>query len=233
MGKINQTMVSYHYSTQSSNLSTMSEDIWAFSFPKHTSLKRKDAGVPKWIQNGWSGGQVGHFGFTLLKKAVVAVLEHHFDDHDYCTDWCQARKGTEKEVRDSGLQFRCKICNKELYLFLKKNHEEFMADTKFRQLFHQYDTNNVEGFNKFSTKFLPKNIMYCQTIENKARSMLAVGLQSIGYQKLYGCVFALMGINLKEEDIANLFFWLQDTEKLWKQLHQHKECVKINWIRDL
>jgi hypothetical protein len=72
-----------------------------------------------------------------------------------------------------------------MYLFMKRHHEEFMKEEKLRQLFHGYDTNNVEGFNKFLTKFLPKDRTYCQTIENKARSMLAVCLQSIGYRKTY------------------------------------------------
>jgi hypothetical protein len=158
--------------------------------------------------------------YEQFKKAVVAVLEHHFDNHDYCADWCKARKGTENEVRESGLLFRCKICNKaELYLFLKKHHDDFMVDMKLRQLFHQYDTNNVEGFNNFLTKFLPKDRTYCQTIENKARSMLAIGLQLVGYRKLYGRDFVLTGISLDEEDITNLFFRSQNAEKLWKQLH--------------
>jgi hypothetical protein len=94
----------------------------------------------------------------------------------------------------------------KLYLFLKKHHEEFMVDAKLRQLYHQYDTNNVEGFNKFSMNFLPKDRTYCQTIENKARSLLAIGLQSIGYRKLYHHVVALAGISLRDDDITNLFF---------------------------
>jgi hypothetical protein len=71
-----------------------------------------------------------------------------------------------------------------------------MEETKLWQLFHQYDTNRVEGFSKFLTKFLPKDRIYCQTTENKARTMLAAGPQSIGYQQFYEHAFSLTIIQL-------------------------------------
>jgi hypothetical protein len=54
--------------------------------------------------------------------------------------------GTEEEVRETGL---VSANPTELYLVLKSHHEQFMEDDKLKQLFHTYDTNLVEGFNKF------------------------------------------------------------------------------------
>jgi hypothetical protein len=106
--------------------------------------------------------------YQQLKKAVLVVIEHHFN----CGDWCMATEGTAVEVGTNTLQFRCKAWHKQLYPFMKNKHEkEFMEDTKLQQLSHQDDTNRVEGFNKFLTKFLPKDRAYCQTIENQAREM--------------------------------------------------------------
>ncbi len=102
-----------------------------------------------------------------------------------------------------------------------------MEDTKLRQLKHEYDTNNVEGFNKFLTKFLPKDRTYCRTIENKARSYLAVSLQSIGYRQFYSRLFELAGVPLEPDDVTSLFLRSEDQEKLWRQLHRQKEGVKI------
>ena len=107
-----------------------------------------------------------------------------------------------------------------------------MDETKLRQLWHQYDTNNVEAFNKFLTKFLPKDKTYCQTIENKARSMLAVGLQSVGYRQFYARVFSRTGIEVLEDDITSLFLRKEDADKLWRQLSRRKENVKIARMRD-
>jgi hypothetical protein len=172
--------------------------------------------------------------YEEFQTAVLAVLEHHFNNHQYCGDWCQASKvaGAE-EVSAAGLRFRCKERNKELYLVLKKHHEEFMEESKLRQLFHRYDTNTVEGFNKFLTKFLPKDRTYCQTIENQARTMLAVSLQSIGYRQFYQRVFALTGMNLEEDGITNIFLRSEDSEKLWRTIHCGKESVKRTRMRTL
>jgi hypothetical protein len=68
--------------------------------------------------------------YDEFKEAVITVIEHHFNNHDSCGDWCKAASGTEEEVRQTGLRFRCKVRNKELYLFLKKHHDEFKVDAK-------------------------------------------------------------------------------------------------------
>jgi ribosomal protein L37AE/L43A len=169
--------------------------------------------------------------YEKFRTAVTAVLEHHFNNHLFCADWCQAANGTEEEIRESGLRFRDKIRNKDLYLFLKGHHDQFMEDSKLRQLWHQYDTNNVEAFNKFLTKFLPKDRTLCQTIENKARSYLAVGLQSIGYRQFYGRLFELAGVPLQTDDITSLFLRSEDQDKLWRKLHRRKEGYKITRMR--
>jgi hypothetical protein len=127
-----------------------------------------------------------YFGtYEEFRTAVNAVLQHHFDDHSFCGDWCKSAQGTREEIEESGLRFRCKTRHSTLYEVMKKHHDKFMEEEKLRQLFHRYDTNTVEGFNKFLTKFLPKDRTYCQTIENKARTMLAAGLQSVGCRQFY------------------------------------------------
>jgi hypothetical protein len=48
----------------------------------------------------------------------------------------------------------------------------------------------VEGFNKSLMKFLKKDQIICFTIEkNKVRIHLALGLQSVGFQKFYKHAF--------------------------------------------
>jgi hypothetical protein len=102
-----------------------------------------------------------------------------------------------------------------------------MEEEKLSMLFHQYDTQKVEGFNKLLTKFLPKDKTYCQTIENKARIHLAVGLQSVGFQQFYKRVFQLTGLKMVEDDITSCFFGSEDTAKLWQRVeHRGKKEVK-------
>jgi hypothetical protein len=181
----------------------------------------------------WTLRLHSHGTFPEFQRAVLAVLEHHFNNHEHCEAWCKAAHGTEEEIREQGLRFRCKVRNKKLYEFLKKHHEKFSEETKLRQLWHRYDTNLVEAFNKFLTKFLPKDKTYCQTIENKARSMVAVGIQSIGYQQFYSRVFERTGIGIFDNDITGLFLRKEDADKLWRKLRRRKESVKIERMRKL
>jgi hypothetical protein len=50
-----------------------------------------------------------HCGGTYeeFRTAVLAVLEHHFNNHVHCAAWCTAGTGSEEELRETGLRFRC------------------------------------------------------------------------------------------------------------------------------
>ena len=91
-----------------------------------------------------------------------------------------------------------------------------MEEAKLRQLWHKYDTNLVEAFNKLLTKVLRKDKTYCQTIENHARCMLAVGIQSVGYRQFYERVFSRTGVAIVKDDITSLFLRKEDSDKLWR-----------------
>jgi rhodanese-related sulfurtransferase len=81
-----------------------------------------------------------------------------------------------------------------------------MVNNKLCQLFHEYNTNAVEGFNKYLTTFLHKDKTFCQSIENAARSYLAAAaLQSIGFRQCYERAFELTGIKMKRNDMTSLF----------------------------
>lgn len=72
---------------------------------------------------------------------------------------------------------------------MEKIHQDFMEEAKLKQLFHEYDTNSVEDFDCFLTKFLPKDKTYCQTKQNETCVYLAVSLQFLGFKKFYKHLF--------------------------------------------
>jgi hypothetical protein len=55
------------------------------------------------------------------------------------------------------LQFRSKTGKEGVYKHFKILLEEIMEEDQLQQLFHSWDTNAVEGFNKLIMKFLPKD----------------------------------------------------------------------------
>jgi hypothetical protein len=53
------------------------------------------------------------------------------------------------------------------------------------EMLHDWDSDIVEGLNKFFTKFLHKDRTYAITIENKVRFYLAFAIDSVGYTDVY------------------------------------------------
>jgi hypothetical protein len=123
--------------------------------------------------------------YKEFRIAVLACLEHHFDNHEHCLDeWCPSKRAEGVARKKYSLRLCCKEKNHELYAKFKEYHEGFMERDKLVQLFYGWDTNDVESFNKLLTKFLPKDRTYCKTIENKARIHLVLGLQSVGDHRI-------------------------------------------------
>jgi hypothetical protein len=51
-----------------------------------------------------------------------------------------------------------------------------------------------ESLNGFIKKFLPKHKHYCRTIVNQARTCLAVGIDSLGYEKYNYVLWKILGL---------------------------------------
>ena len=95
---------------------------------------------------------------------------------------------------------------------------------KIKEIHHPWNSNIVEGFNKFITKFIPKDKQFNQTIEYKSRIHLAVCIDSIGYSSTYDRLFQKLGI--KNSHNLNLFLDSKDKQKLYKRKYRQKVETK-------
>jgi hypothetical protein len=59
-----------------------------------------------------------------------------------------------------------------MYAKFKEYHEAFMDKDKLVQLFHGWDTNAVESFNKLLRNFLPKDRTTATQLRTRQESML-------------------------------------------------------------
>jgi hypothetical protein len=50
-----------------------------------------------------------HISFKEFKKAAKAVLEHHFNNHKLCGEWCPANNWKEDEKQLKKLKYGCKV----------------------------------------------------------------------------------------------------------------------------
>jgi hypothetical protein len=167
----------------------------------------------------------GNEEVATLKTAVESVLEHHFGNHTLCGDWCQV-KGLEGEaLEEAKLKYRCKEKNNSFYLQVKVIFDEFYGG--LHEMMHKWDTNIVEGLNKFFTKFLPKDRTLAMTIENKVRLYLAICIDSIGYYETYRRLSEKTGIRYcKVQQTLNEQL---DNEKSYRR--QYRKLTKTKLVR--
>jgi hypothetical protein len=60
-------------------------------------------------------------------KAGSAVLEHHFDNHEYCGAWCRRKTMTEEQRQQCTRYYRSKTTNAKLYKILGDKINRFVT----------------------------------------------------------------------------------------------------------
>jgi hypothetical protein len=61
--------------------------------------------------------------YKEFRVAVLACLEHHFDNHDHCLDeWCPGKRAVHDSREKHSLQLCCKTNNHEMYAKFKEYH---------------------------------------------------------------------------------------------------------------
>jgi hypothetical protein len=135
-----------------------------------------------------------HDTFKAFKKNAQAVLEHHFNNHEFCGEWCPANQWQEDEKKLKALKYRCKVKHEKLYEQMAAIHNTYTDVWNLREIYHEFHSNKCESLNGFITKFLPKHKHYCRTIVNRARTYVAIGIDSVGYAKYYSVLWKLLGL---------------------------------------
>lgn len=125
-----------------------------------------------------------------------AVLEHHFDNHQYCGDWCRRKNQTDEERGNKF--YRCKTKDAKLYSFLKDTIERFITMEALTEVAHGSDTQVNESFNNTAAWVAPKNKTYGGSYSLYNRLCVAIGILSIGTYDYYVRLFAKLGIDMPE-----------------------------------
>jgi hypothetical protein len=149
------------------------------------------------------GKNFGYMARTLLgqpeeeyEDAAKAVLERHFDCHEYCGDWCKRKDETPQQRKTSGKYYRCKERDAKLYVILQEKIERFVTLDKLKDMAHGLDTNMNEAFNQICTWFAPKNKVYAGAYSLNNRIAFAVGINSLGVIEYFSRLFRKLGITM-------------------------------------
>jgi len=145
-----------------------------------------------------------NFGYMArsLKDATAAeyvtkgqaVLEHHFDNHQHCGDWCPRKHNTPAQRDATKKYYRCKTKDAKLYVLLQDILSNYITFERLSDVAHGMDTNCCEAFNNFMTWFAPKNKVFCGSRSLWNRVALCVGITSIGYLPYFRRLHKKLGI---------------------------------------
>jgi hypothetical protein len=175
---------------------------------KHNTMTRMDAAR---IGKGF-----GYMIRSLPKKdeseytaSGLAVLEHHFENHEYCGQWCPRKRLTLAQRQASERYYRNKDEDAKLYAILKEKVDRFITLDRLQEVAHGMDTQANESFNNTISWFAPKNKVYCASGSLCNRVSLAIGINTLGFPIYFKRLFKLLGIQMT----LNVAHFLEVKEK--------------------
>jgi hypothetical protein len=134
--------------------------------------------------------------FDIFKARSKAVVEHHFNNHTYCEDWCSMKKATSTQAATGNLKYRSKIDNPILYKQVVEVMERFVSEEKLRECHHGFSSQKNESMNKLISRYVPKDRTFSQSMSLASRICLAVGVDSVGHESYYKRLLGNMNISL-------------------------------------
>ena len=128
--------------------------------------------------------------------SAKAVIEHHFDNHNYCGDWCCRKNLTDADKDAKKKMYRSKEKDPDLYKILLKKIERFITDEALDEVGHGMDTLMNESFNNTVAWAAPKNKVYSSTDSLKNRIAICLGINGLGTFQYYKTLFERLDIPL-------------------------------------
>ena len=127
-----------------------------------------------------------------MLDAGKAVLEHHFDNHEHCGNWC-----CHKHNMDDNTKFyHDKVKDAALYAKLQSIIARFVTLEALKEVGHTMDTCANESFNNMISWLAPKNKVYARTNSLKNQICIAIGIFSLGTKAYYEGLFHNLGITI-------------------------------------
>jgi len=127
-----------------------------------------------------------------------AIVDHHFDKHAFCGEWCARKLESDEEKKHSTKQYRDINASSNLYGLLCEAIAPFISFACLRELAHGANTNVNESLNQTISWFAPKNRTYCGSTSLRNRVGMAVSIHLVGYNVFYKELFETLGLTVDE-----------------------------------
>jgi len=134
-----------------------------------------------------------------MLSAGQAVLEHHFDCHECCGDWCLRKDQTNEQRQAQKKFYRCKTDDKELCDYLKGILERFVTIEALKEIAHGCDTLVNESLNNTTSWVAPKNKVYASTVSLATRIGIVLCINTLGTMECYRQLFDTLDIVMTDD----------------------------------
>jgi hypothetical protein len=78
--------------------------------------------------------------FDIFSNKSEAVVEHHFNNHSHCDDWCSMKGVDATTEAKENLKYRCKKENTKLYMQICDVMSCFTSTEKLCECHHWYSS---------------------------------------------------------------------------------------------
>jgi len=131
--------------------------------------------------------------------AGKAVIEHHFDSHQCCGDWCRRKDLTDEQRKESTKFYRCKTKDAKLCEWLQEKLARFLTLEALKEVGHGMDALVNESFNNTAAWLAPKNKVYSGSLSLRNRIDIAIAITTLGLQEFYVRMLQAFGVPLTED----------------------------------
>jgi hypothetical protein len=130
--------------------------------------------------------------FDTFQEKSKAAVEHHFNNHAHCDEWCNMKKADATEASKGDLKCRCKKENKKTCEDVSQILCRFTETEKLKECHHGHGSQKNESMNQHVTRHVPKDRTCCQSTSQTGRICIAVGVDSVGHEEHCHRVFEKM-----------------------------------------
>ena len=160
-----------------------------------------------------------------MTTAAKAVVEHHFDNHEFCGTWCRSKELSDEDKATCRKVHRDKEKDEALYNYLTNLLARFISLSALKEVAHPFDTQVNESLNDTFAWCAPKNKTHCGSVSLSVRIATAVSIHTIGFERFFIRLFGKLGINCTQNIVK--FLRQQQSIRVCRITKSRKHEVKL------
>ena len=134
--------------------------------------------------------------FDELVTASKAVVEHHFNNHEFCGQWCPVKRGSNGVRRTC---YRCKETHGKLYESITQTIAPYITEDRLKELHHSFSTQGNEAMNTSVASYAPKTATFSTTMSLHNRVKMASSINIVGHTKYWNLMYEELEMDMPAE----------------------------------